>query len=68
MSPFDNVTDQQIHDEIADRNMEPLVVLEMVYTGHGDYDLMEIESSVPDDELYALPFPPPETHFNEISE
>lgn len=64
MSPFSNLSDQQIHDEIAKRNMEPLVVMEMVYVGYGDFELMEIESSVPSDELRLIPFPPPDTHFN----
>lgn len=42
--------------------MEPLTVTEIVYIGHGDYDLMEIDFPTSGDELCDLPFPPPETH------
>jgi hypothetical protein len=59
---FVNVSDQQIHNEIAIRNAEPLVTLEMVYTGYGDYDVIEVDFAVPGDEQRLIPFPPPETH------
>jgi hypothetical protein len=41
---------------------DPLVELEYVYVGYGDYELVEVEFAVPGDEQRCIPFPPPEAH------